>query len=141
MSTNAWAEYIKAFFDKFIDKIREVGQHSSGALKEKEMELLLGSKTLWTFEFKSTKDWKFISSLNLLEVPGISAKWSFEENFLPNVDSQILTNNKNDNPNINILMSENIRQKRLKIFEYFDPYTCHLIFNKYSSFKNKGNKW
>ena len=29
-------------------------------------------------------------------------------------------NNKNDNPNINILMSENIRQKRLKILEYFD---------------------
>ena len=55
------------------------------------MELMLGSKTLWTFEFKSTKDWKFISSLNLLEVPVISAKWSFEENFLPNVDNQILT--------------------------------------------------
>ena len=34
-------------------------------------------------------------------------------------------NNKNDNPNINILMSENIRQKRLKILEYFDAYICH----------------
>ena len=32
------------------------------------------------------------------------------------------TNNKNDNPNINILMSENIKQKRLKILEYFDAY-------------------
>ena len=43
------------------------------------------------FESESTKDWKFISSLNLVEVPGITAKWSFEEKFLPNVDNQILT--------------------------------------------------
>ena len=31
----------------------------------------------------------------------------------------------NDNPKNNILMSENIRQKRLTIMEYFDPYICH----------------
>ena len=36
-----------------------------------------------------------------------------------------ITNNKNDNPKINILMSENIRQKRLKILEYFDAFICH----------------
>ena len=42
--------------------------------------------------------------------------------FLPDSCS---TNNKNDNPKINILMSENIRQKRLKILEYFDAFICH----------------
>ena len=30
--------------------------------------------------------------------------------------------NINDNPKINILMSENIRYKRVKILEYFDAY-------------------
>ena len=45
-----------------------------------------------------------------------------EKPFLPDSCN---TNNKNDNPNINILMSENIRQKRLKILEYFDAYICH----------------
>ena len=37
----------------------------------------------------------------------------------------IAGNNKNDNPNINILMLENIRQKRPKILGYFDAYICH----------------
>ena len=32
----------------------------------------------------------------------------------------------NDNPKNNILLSENIRQKkRLTILEYFDTYICH----------------
>ena len=31
----------------------------------------------------------------------------------------------NDNPKNNILMLENIRQKRLTILEYFDAYICH----------------
>ena len=31
----------------------------------------------------------------------------------------------NDNPKNNILLSENIRQKRLMILEYFDAYICH----------------
>ena len=31
----------------------------------------------------------------------------------------------NDNPKNNILLSENITQKRLKIMEYFDGYICH----------------
>ena len=31
----------------------------------------------------------------------------------------------NDNPKNNILLSENIRQKRLAILEYFDAYICH----------------
>ena len=31
----------------------------------------------------------------------------------------------NDNPKNNILLSENIRQKRLTILEYFDAYICH----------------
>ena len=31
----------------------------------------------------------------------------------------------NDNPKDKILMSENIRQKRLTILEYFDAYICH----------------
>ena len=31
----------------------------------------------------------------------------------------------NDNPKNNILLSENIRQKRLRILEYFDAYICH----------------
>ena len=35
------------------------------------------------------------------------------------------TYNMNDNPKNNILMSENIRQKRLTILEYFDAYICH----------------
>ena len=32
----------------------------------------------------------------------------------------------NDNPKNNILMLENIGQKRLAILEYFDAYICHL---------------
>ena len=47
------------------------------------------------------------------------------------------TNNKNDNPNINILMSENIRQKRLKILEYFDAYICHQYSSKLSQYSSK----
>ena len=35
------------------------------------------------------------------------------------------TYNINDNPKINILMSENIRYRRVKILEYFDAYICH----------------
>ena len=35
------------------------------------------------------------------------------------------TYNTNDNPKVYILMSGNIRQKRLKILEYFDAYICH----------------
>ena len=31
----------------------------------------------------------------------------------------------NDNPKNNILMSENIKQKRLTILEYFDAYIYH----------------
>ena len=31
----------------------------------------------------------------------------------------------NDNPKNNILLSENIIQKRLRILEYFDAYICH----------------
>ena len=31
----------------------------------------------------------------------------------------------NDNPKNNILMSESIRQKRLRMLEYFDAYVCH----------------
>ena len=31
----------------------------------------------------------------------------------------------NDNPKNNILLSENITQKRLRILEYFDVYICH----------------
>ena len=38
------------------------------------------------------------------------------------------TYNINDNPKINILMSKNIRQKRLKILEHFDTYNCNVIF-------------
>ena len=30
-----------------------------------------------------------------------------------------------DNPKNNILLSENIRQKRLRILEYSDAYICH----------------
>ena len=37
----------------------------------------------------------------------------------------IVTHNMNDNPKNNILLSENIRQKRLTILEYFDAYICH----------------
>ena len=33
--------------------------------------------------------------------------------------------NINDNPKNNILMPENIRQKRLGILKYFDAYICH----------------
>ena len=33
--------------------------------------------------------------------------------------------NMNNNPKNNILVSENIRQKRLTILEYFDAYICH----------------
>ena len=33
--------------------------------------------------------------------------------------------NMNNNPKNNILLSENIRQKRLTILEYFDAYICH----------------
>ena len=33
--------------------------------------------------------------------------------------------NMNDNPKNNILMSENIRQNRPTILEYFDAYICH----------------
>ena len=33
--------------------------------------------------------------------------------------------NMNENPKNNILLSENIRQKRLTILEYFDAYICH----------------
>ena len=35
------------------------------------------------------------------------------------------TYNMNDNPKNNILMLENIGQKRLAILEYFDAYICH----------------
>ena len=31
----------------------------------------------------------------------------------------------NDNPKNNILMSENIKQKRLTILKYFGAYICH----------------
>ena len=41
---------------------------------------------------------------------------------LQNDEDQIY--NMNDNPKNNILMSENIRQKRLTILEYFDAYIC-----------------
>ena len=44
---------------------------------------------------------------------------------LPFLPDSCNTNNKNDNLNINIWMSENIRQKRLKILGYFDAYICH----------------
>ena len=37
------------------------------------------------------------------------------------------TYNKNNNLENNILMSENIRQKRLTILEYFDAYICHQV--------------
>ena len=55
------------------------------------------------------------------------ANWGFPSDILPLIKNlpenrNCVTNNKNDNPNINILMSENIRQKRLKILEYFDAY-------------------
>ena len=33
-----------------------------------------------------------------------------------------------DNPKNNILLSENIRQKRLRILEYFDAYICHHFY-------------
>ena len=33
--------------------------------------------------------------------------------------------NMNDNPKNNILISENIRQKRLTILEYFDAFICY----------------
>ena len=33
--------------------------------------------------------------------------------------------NMNDNPKNNILISENIRQKRLTILQYFDAFICH----------------
>ena len=35
------------------------------------------------------------------------------------------TYNANNNPKNEILLSENIRQKRLTILEYFDAYICH----------------
>ena len=35
------------------------------------------------------------------------------------------TYNMNDNPKNKIFLSENIRQKRLTILEYFDAYICH----------------
>ena len=35
----------------------------------------------------------------------------------------------NDHPKNNILVSENIRQKRLIILEYFDAYICHMHRN------------
>ena len=35
------------------------------------------------------------------------------------------TYNENNNPKTEILLSENIRQKRLTILEYFDAYICH----------------
>ena len=35
------------------------------------------------------------------------------------------TYNMNDSPKNNILLSENIRHKRLTILEYFDAYICH----------------
>ena len=35
------------------------------------------------------------------------------------------TYNENNNPKNEILLSENIRQKRLTILEYFDAYICH----------------
>ena len=31
----------------------------------------------------------------------------------------------NDNPKNNMLLSENIRQKKLTMLEYFDAYICH----------------
>ena len=31
----------------------------------------------------------------------------------------------NGNPKSNVLLSENIRQKRLRILEYFNAYICH----------------
>ena len=43
-----------------------------------------------------------------------------KKSFLPDNSN---TYNKNDNPKNNILTSENIRQKRLTILEYFD--ICH----------------
>ena len=35
------------------------------------------------------------------------------------------TYNENNNPKNEILLSKNIRQKRLTILEYFDAYICH----------------
>ena len=35
----------------------------------------------------------------------------------------------NDHPKNNILVSKNIRQKRLIILEYFDAYICHMHRN------------
>ena len=43
----------------------------------------------------------------------------------------------NDNPKNNTLMSENIRQKRLTILEYFDAHICH----HYQPKKNNDDKY
>ena len=43
-------------------------------------------------------------------------KGFFQKPFLPDSCN---TNNKNDNPNINILMSENIRQKRYSDYRFY----------------------
>ena len=40
-------------------------------------------------------------------------------------EAQIEADDMNDNQKNNILMSENIRQKRITILEYFDAYICY----------------
>ena len=45
----------------------------------------------------------------------------------PFVPDNCNTHNKNDNLENKILMSENIRQKRLSILEYFDAHICHQV--------------
>ena len=75
--------------DQCIEKLREIGQHSSGTLEAMKIRLRkfsLYPKLYQRLNLKAQREYKFQCNLDLNEVPSISAKWCLDEKLYPAVN-------------------------------------------------------
>ena len=81
---------LKLTRDKCIEKLMEIGQHSSGTLEEMKIRLSLHPRLHQRLKLKAQREYKFQCSLDPNEVPSISAKWCLDEKFYPAVNEDIV---------------------------------------------------
>ena len=86
------SQRLKLTRDLCIEKMKEIGQHSPGTLEEIKMKLNKFSfypELYQRLKLKAQQDNKFQCSLDLNEVPSISAKWCLYEKFYPAVNDDV----------------------------------------------------
>ena len=80
--------------EECVEKLKEIGQTAPGNINEMKMKIrkfCLYPKLYHRLKRKAQRSYQFECSLDPLEVPDITAKWSIDESFYPYVNEKIFT--------------------------------------------------